>query len=145
MRTQRSVDITATAATVWSTWVDVERWPEWTASVKRITVQDAGPLHVGSRARVEQPRLPTVVWRVDTLELDRLFVWSSHSAGVTTVASHEIVPAADGRVTAVLTIDQSGWLAPLAGLLFRSLTSRYLDLEATGLKARCESGNEGRK
>lgn len=144
MKTQTSIEIAAAASTVWRTWVDVERWPEWTASVTRMTMLDARPLRVGSRVRVEQPKLPTVVWRVDVLEPDRSFVWSSHSAGVTTVASHEIVPTADERLTAVLTLDQTGVLAPLVGLLFRSLTNRYLDLEATGLKSRCELGNQGR-
>jgi uncharacterized membrane protein len=145
VKTQTSVAIAASAATVFNTWVDVERWPEWTASVTRMTVLDAGPLRVGSRVRVQQPRLPTVVWRVDKLEQDRSFVWSSSSIGVSTVASHEVAPADGGGVRAVLTLDQTGWLAPAVGLLSRSLTRRYLDMEARGLKARCESGHEGRE
>jgi uncharacterized membrane protein len=138
VKTQTSVAIAAPAATVFNTWIDVERWPEWTASVTRMTVLDPGPLHVGSRVRVQQPRLPTVVWRVDKLEQDRAFVWSSSNIGVTTVASHELTPS-DGGVTAVLTLDQTGWAAPVIGVLSGSLTRRYLDMEAQGLKARCES------
>jgi uncharacterized membrane protein len=142
-RAQATTDIAAPASTVWSTWVDVERWPEWTASVRRMTVLDRGPLQVGSRVRVQQPRLPTVVWRVDTLEPDRTFVWSSRTIGVTTVASHEIEPTDGGHLRAVLTLDQTGWLAPVIGLLTRSLTRRYLDMEARGLKERCEAATPG--
>jgi uncharacterized membrane protein len=145
MKTQTSVEIAAPAATVFATWVDVKRWPEWTASVTRMTVLDPGPLHVGSRVRVQQPRLPTVVWRVEKLEQDRSFVWSSSSIGVRTVASHEVAPSDGSPVTAVLTLDQTGWLAPVVGLLLGSLTRRYLDLEARGLKERCESIDEGRE
>jgi uncharacterized membrane protein len=139
MKWQRSVEIAAPARSVWNTWVDVERWPEWTTSVTRSTVLDPGPLHVGSRVRVQQPRLPTVVWRVDELEQDQSFVWSSRSAGVTTIASHRITPSGGDRVTALLTLDQSGWLAPVIGFLAGRLTRRYLDMEATGLKSRSES------
>ena len=90
---------------------------------------------------MQQPRLPTVVWQVDELEQDRSFVWSSRSAGVTTVASHRITPSGGDRVTAVLMLDQSGGLAPNIGLLSGRLVRRYLDMEANGLKSRGESAS----
>jgi uncharacterized membrane protein len=140
-----SIDIAAPASTVWSTWIDVERCPEWTAAVRSMTVLDARPLHVGSKVRVQLRRLPPAVWHVDALEQDRLFVWSARNLGVMTVVSHEIVPGQGSHVTAVLTLDSSGWLAPAVAALTRSLIRRYLDLEVRGLKARCESRDEGRQ
>jgi len=38
-----------------------------------------------------------------------------------------------------LSITQSGWLGAVVGRGYRSLTDRYLALEAAGLKARAES------
>jgi hypothetical protein len=37
-----------------------------------------------------------------------------------------------------LTLDQSGLLAPVVGAFFGRLTRRYVDMEADGLKRRCE-------
>lgn len=139
MRAEESVDIAAPAEVVWAVWTEVERWPEWSGSVSRVRRLDEGPLAVGSRTRLEQPRLRPAVWRVTELDPENSFVWTATSGGVTTVAGHRIVPAASDRVRAELTIEHSGLLAPLVGWLVSSLTRRYLHLEAAGLKRRCES------
>lgn len=139
MRAEESVDIAAPAEVVWAVWVDVERWPEWSESVSRVRRLDEGPLAVGSRTRLEQPRLRPAVWQVTELDPEHGFVWTATNGGVTTVASHRIVPIAPNRVRVELAIAHSGLLAPLVGWLTSSLTRRYLHLEAEGLKRRCES------
>ncbi|MGW0433097.1 SRPBCC family protein [Micromonospora sp. NPDC003197] len=140
MRAEKSVDIAAPADLVWTVWVDVEQWPQWAESVSRVRRLDEGPLTVGSRTRLEQPRLRPAIWQVTELDPGNRFVWTATSGGVTTVAGHRIVPVAPNRVRAELTIEHSGLLAPLVGWLTSSLTRRYLHLEAEGLKHRCESG-----
>ena len=137
MRFEDSSVIAAPAATVWAIYSDVERWPDWTASVTSVELLDVGPLRVGSRARVRQPRLPVAEWTVTEIDEGRSFTWVARGPGVRTTGTHIVVPHGDGaRATAIL--DQGGPLGPVVGFLTRGLTRRYLAMEATGLKARAE-------
>ena len=98
----------------------------------RVDLLDDGPLHVGSHARLRQPRLPASVWEVISVIDGREFAWQSTSPGVTTIGRHEVVPEATGcRVT--LSIEQTGPLGPVAALLLGRLTQRYVELEAESL------------
>jgi uncharacterized protein YndB with AHSA1/START domain len=136
-----SITIDAPAQRVWSVMTDVERWPEWTASVTRVERLDTGPFGVGSRARIRQPKLPTTIWTVSDLQPERSFAWTAGASGVTTVAEHEITPGPGGGVTVTLSIRQSGLLSPLLALLASGLTRRYIRMEAEGLKRRAEGSD----
>jgi uncharacterized membrane protein len=139
---ETSVDIAARLDDVWEVLVDAERWPEWTASVSEVELLDGGPLVVGSRARIRQPRLPATVWEVTDLEPGHAFTWKAVAPGVTTVGDHRLSPDGADRTRAMLGIRRSGPLAPLVDLVFRGLTARYVTMEAEGLKNRCEAGSE---
>lgn len=135
-----SVDITVEPGRVWSVLTDVERWPEWTASVTRLERLDDSAFIVGSKVRMKQPRLPAAVWEVTELEPERSFTWATKSAGVTTVAGHVLSPSAGAdRVTVSNTIRQTGLLAPLVRLLAGGMIRRYMQMELDGLKGRCEA------
>jgi uncharacterized membrane protein len=139
---ETSVDIAARLEDVWMVLVDVERWPEWTASVSGVELLDGGSLAVGTRARVRQPRLPATVWEVTDVEPGHAFTWKAVAPGVTTVGDHRLIPEGPASTRAVLGIGRSGPLAPLVDLVFRGLTARYVRMEAEGLKSRCEAGRE---
>ena len=64
MITDSSVDIDAPASLVWDVFSDVERWPEWTASVTRLVALDGPGIAVGKRFEIKQPRMPKLVWEV---------------------------------------------------------------------------------
>ena len=92
--------VTATAgaspAQVYRLFIDVERWPELTQSMRSVRRLDDGPIRVGSEAKVSQPRLPSARWRVTELEPDRRFTWQTSAGGVTTVGDHLVEPDGTG-------------------------------------------------
>jgi uncharacterized membrane protein len=132
-----SIDIQAPPDTVWAIWSDIEHWSEWTASITKIEKLAPGPLAIGLRACVSQQNLPTAIWRVTELEENRGFAWVSASPGAHVTGIHTIEPIASGS-RATMTLHFAGPVALLFGRLTRSLTQRYLHLEANGLKARSE-------
>jgi uncharacterized protein YndB with AHSA1/START domain len=138
MITDSSIEIEAPAETVWSVFVDVERWAEWTASVERIVALDGPGIEVGKRFEIKQPRFPKLVWEVTEVDPGVSWTWRQRSPGGTTLATHEVVPQDGGRTTVRQRIDQRGPIGVLFGKLTQGLTNRYLRLEGEGLKARSE-------
>jgi uncharacterized membrane protein len=138
-----AIETTATTdaglADTWSVLVDVETWPRWTTSMTSVRRLDEGPLRVGSRARIKQPGMPEMVWRVSELRENELFSWESSSPGVRTVGHHGITRNPDGTTQIWLAVEQHGLLAGLIRALTGSRTRRYIELEAAGLKAASES------
>lgn len=118
---------------------DVERWPEWTPSVRSIKRYDAGPLVLGSRAHIEQPKLRPADWVVTRIEQGRGFDWMTRAPGLAVTGGHWIEAMPMGsRVT--VSIKLEGLLSPIVSWLARKLNASYVDLEARGLKAYCEAG-----
>ena len=137
-RFDTTIDIQASPAVVWAVMSDVERWPEWTTSITRITRTSPGPFGLGSTARVKQPKLAAANFVVTRWEPDRGFDWLTKTAAVTALGGHWIEPTPIGsRVT--LSVDFSGPLAGLITWLYGGLTARYLRMEAEGLKAHSEA------
>ena len=137
MRFERSIEIAVSAEAAYAVYADVERWPEWTASVDSVERLDQGPLRVGSQAKVKQPRLPGQVWTVTAVEDGRSFAWETRGVGVVSLGIHQVEPIATGcRATAI--VEMTGWMAPVAGRAAKALIDGYLELETEGLKRRCE-------
>lgn len=135
-----TVDIDAPPDHVWEVMTDIERWPEWTPSVTRAEMLTEGPLVQGARARLLQPKAPSAVWTVTSVEPGAAFTWETSSPALTSIASHRIERTGDGsRVT--LSVTHSGLFAVLLGWWLGPLTRRYIAMEAQGLKARSEKHN----
>jgi uncharacterized membrane protein len=137
-----SVSIPAPPERVWSAVADVVNWPGWDPSVTAVEPLGDGPLAVGARFRVRQPRLPVAVWTVSELEPGRTFSWTSSSLGITSRGDHTVEPDGNGS-RVLLRFAQSGPLAGLSGLVLGRLIRRYVQQEADGLRRHFEpAGSE---
>ena len=138
MEQSTTVDIAAAPERVWEVLADVERWSEWTETVTWVRRLDDGPLRSGSRAKINQPKIPETEYVVTELEPGQSFTWVATGSGVITTARHtvEALPGGGSRVR--LAVEQGGLVGSLMGRFYRGLTDRYLANEAAGLKARCE-------
>lgn len=138
---QHAVTIAAPPEQVWEVLADVARWPERIPTVAAVERLDEGPLAVGSRTRLRQPRLPEAVWTVTELEEGRSFTWESRSPGVAISASHVVEPLA-GATRLTLSVVLSGPIAPVGWLMTKGLTKRYVETEAASI-ARAAKGRAG--
>lgn len=133
----KTISIAASPAQVWRVLADVERWPEWTQSVKSVQRLDTASMTVGSQVRIEQPKLRPAIWTVTVWVPEKSFTWVSKS-GVTVTGAHEILPTSNG-CDVVLTIHFGGLLGSVVGYFAGQLTTEYMAMEANGLKQRAES------
>jgi uncharacterized protein YndB with AHSA1/START domain len=132
------VEVDAPVERVWAVLSDVAGWPGWAPTVTALERLDDGPLAVGSRARVEQPRIPPTEYEVTALEPGRSFTWVARGPGVRTTARHVLDDLGAGRTRVTLSVEQSGPVGAVMGRFYRRLTDRYLAAEAEGLRARSE-------
>lgn len=140
MELSTTIDVAAPPTRVWEVLADVEKWPEWTESVTSVRrLDDGGPLAVGSRVEISQPRIPTGSYTVTALEPGRAFTWEQKQPGSTVSAHHECTPLPDGGTHVELRVVMGGLVGSVVGRLYRKLTERYLAMEAAGLKARAEA------
>jgi uncharacterized membrane protein len=136
-----TIDITAPPERVWAVMLDVEKWPTWTPSVRSIKRLDSGPLTVGSRVLIHQPKFPPARWTVTEMMAGSRFTWRSGLPGMWVYAKHTIVPTATGsRVT--LAVHYCGLLGKLLARMTRGVTRRYLEFEANGLKKQSETSTK---
>ena len=138
MEQRTTVEIAAPSARVWEVLADVERWSDWTETVTSVRLLDEGPLRSGSRAKIDQPKIPETEYVVTELEPGRSFTWVAKGPGVTTTARHVLEPMGAAAPMVTLSVEQGGLLGTVMGKFYRGLTDRYLAREAAGLKARCE-------
>jgi carbon monoxide dehydrogenase subunit G len=138
---ERSININAPPERVWAVMMDIERWPEWTESMKSVERLDSGEFGVGSKAKLKIRRSPSAnVWTVTALTPNRSFTWETNSGGVKGVATHVIEPDGNGsKVT--LTVGLSGPVATLFGWFVGTPSRQNVEMEAEGLKRRAEESS----
>ena len=137
MRFEKTVSVQAPVEVLWRVVEDVESWPKLTESMTSVERLDGGPLRVGMRVKVHQPKLPPATWKVTELVENERFVWKARGLGFSTQGFHEVAPDGEGS-TLTLAIEQSGLMSGMVGRMWKDLTERYIALEAAGIKRRAE-------
>jgi ligand-binding SRPBCC domain-containing protein len=135
-----TIDIQAAPERVWAAMRDIEHWNEWTPTITSILPLNPGPIGVGTRAVIRQPKLLPARWQVTEVAEGRSFTWVTFGPGVHVTGRHSVEGTANGSRVA-LSLDFSGPLGRLAARLTRGLNACYLDLEAKGLKKHVEAGS----
>ena len=80
-----------------------------------------GPMRLGAKARIRQPRLPTVVWEVTKWEPGRSWTWAATSPGARTEASHVLTRSGEGTL-AEQSISSSGPLGRVVADRYRLIS-----------------------
>jgi hypothetical protein len=136
MHHEISLDVQAPADVLWRVLTDVTSWPDWSPTIDELVLLD-GRLGLGSRVRIAQPKLRTVVYQVDGWRDGTLFSWTATTSGVRIRASHQVHPSTTGSRLR-LTLDMTGPMAPLLAPLVGARTRRYADTEAEVLRRSAE-------
>jgi hypothetical protein len=134
---ETSIAIEAPPEVVWAALMDVQGWPAYTDSITRVACVGGEVLALGARVRIEQPRMPALVWEVTEFHPGTAFVWRAQSPGVATIATHAIAAAPEGS-TVTFGVRHTGVLARIVWALTGKRTRRYVGMESRGLKRRCE-------
>ena len=139
MRFEESIDIDAPQQRVWDVLSDLEAWPRRIETVDAVELLTPAPVAEGSRILLEQPKLPEGTWDITVWDPPSYFELRQKSGGVTSVAGHRVEVLDEGRSRLTLSIDMRGLLVPIIGPLSKRLVTRYMTIEAQGMKLAAES------
>jgi Polyketide cyclase / dehydrase and lipid transport len=137
MRWENTVLIDAPASGVWDLTIDVATWPSFTPTMQRVERLDAGPMRIGSSARIKQPGQTPAVWTVTRVEPERELTWQTRRMGLTMVGSHTLTTVGT-QCRNTLSIDVAGRGSRLFALVIGWLVRRSLAVENAGFKAQAE-------
>ena len=138
MFTEDSIEIDAPAQLVWEVFSDVERWPDWTASVTSLVGRDGPTWLSANRFSIKQPGMSKLIWKVTEIDPGLSWTWVQRSPGSLVTARHHVIAQPGGRTLVRQQLEQRGVLGALVGRMMLKKTKRFLELEAQGLKARSE-------
>lgn len=139
MHFEESIEINAAQERVWEVLSDLEAWPRHIETVDEVRLLTPTPVTRMSRVSLKQPKLPEGTWEITVWDPPAYFEWSQKTAGVTSVAGHRATALEPERSRLTLTLEMRGLLAPVVGLFSRGLVTRYMSLEAQGMKSAAES------
>ncbi len=130
-------EIQAPASIVWKKLTDVDHWHEWSPTITSIRQVNGGPFAVGKKLRIQQPKLPTSVWIIESVEQERSFFMRKKNCLLSVIAGHELEEV-NGITLLTLSIEFKGASASWVGRKYEAMMLEYLSIEARSLKSASE-------
>lgn len=138
MKWEHTLTVDAPADVVWRITVDIDNLPSVTPTISGVERLDQGPLTVGSRARLKQPRQSPAVWTVTELDDGRTFIWQTKRLWMTMVGSHRI-EALDTGCRNTLALELKGFGSRLLAAMIGKTVRTAIATESAGLKTVAEA------
>lgn len=138
MQITESLAIDAPIGRVWALTMDLEALPSITPTVTNVDLLDAGPVRVGTRARLTQPGLPPRIWTVEELDAPHRFSWATRLLGIRMEGIHELAPTATGGTHLTLHVVLEGRGAAILGRLGGRSIATSIAAEAAGFARAAE-------
>ncbi len=131
------------AEALWPVLGDVRRWADWLPTVDAVRpLEPDRPEEVGASYVLHQPGLPRATWTITDWRPGTAFTWVSRSPGIVSTGRHELVRGPDGT-TIGLSLDWTGPLAGVVGLLLGGRSRAYVAREAEALEATAGARSRG--
>jgi len=138
---QRSVETSASPATVWKIWSDVTTWPEWNPDVQSMTIN--GPFAVGSTGTMKTKQGTRQVELTEVVP-GRSFRLETTVIPLTRFAFEcQVVAGPDSKTTISQAIRVGGPLGGLVGAMMGAQIANTFPALLQGLARKAES-SEGR-
>ena len=138
MTFSKAVQIEASPRQVWGVMSDLVSWPHWTPTISKIQIAGNRPIGVGTKVKIEQPKLPPAVYKIASWSESEGFVMLKGNLFLKVSLIHRLAASPHGT-TAELMILFSGLFATWVARQYGSLMNEYLSLEARGLKKQSEA------
>lgn len=133
MHIEEEIRITASPDRVWSVVADLENWPTWAPTFRKVQRLKGEP-GVGAIYYVQQPKLPPSKMIITRWQPGHGFTWTSRSALLAASADHAIEPDGPGVCRIRLMLAFEGLMTPLIAPVLRKMATTYVRSEAENLK-----------
>jgi hypothetical protein len=128
--TSAEIETSASAQSVWTLWEDAHRWQEWNDQIA--SAELAGPLALGTKARIRFKRRFPMVFTITALERGRVLTDEARLPGARLGHEHRVESTHEGaRITNRLYLHGRAerlW-ALLLGSQMRSSVRRFVERE----------------
>jgi hypothetical protein len=137
MKFSTQIKIEAPVKVIWNIMLEVERWHEWTPTINSIKKLGTDDFGIGIKLLIQQPKLPTAVWKVFEMEPEGGFSMVKGNMFLKIVAAHVIQPTPD-RTLVTLSLEFSGIFGKWVAKKYQQMMEEYLAIEAACLKKEAE-------